>query len=99
MRKLEQLSLATCAVALGAILFVRTSSSPVAAEPLPATLGEEFAKEIRPLLNKHCAQCHSGKRVEAEVDLGEFSTLAEVRKAPKTWQKNAGDARERPDAA
>jgi len=87
MRKFEHLGLASFAVALGAILLVRTPTTPVAAEPLPEALGDEYTKEIRPLLNKHCAQCHSGKRVEAEIDLGEFSTLAEVRKAPKTWQK------------
>ncbi|MFO0843575.1 MAG: DUF1592 domain-containing protein [Gemmataceae bacterium] len=50
-------------------------------------LATEYTKEVRPLLQRYCARCHSAKNPEGDVNLESFVTLADVRKAPKTWQK------------
>jgi hypothetical protein len=76
-------------LALAAIL-VQTIAPPVgtiSAEPASDALTNEYAREIRPLMQKQCGQCHSGKRVEAEVDFDDYKSLADVRKSLKTWQK------------
>ena len=58
-----------------------------AAEPEAKDLGKSFGGEIRPLIVSYCQKCHSGDRIEAEVDLGAIGTWADVRKHPETWQK------------
>ncbi len=59
----------------------------VSAEPISDALANKYMRDIRPLMQKQCGQCHSGKRVEAEVDFDDYKSLADVRKSPKTWQK------------
>jgi len=57
-------------------------------EPADSAAREKsFADEIRPLLLKHCRECHSEKRAEADLDLTAFATMADVRKQPRAWQK------------
>src|SRR5262245_21290451 len=73
--------------ALGIGGLVPLSSSSVTAEPSQDPLAVEYTKEVRPLFQRHCWRCHSGKRQEADVNLGSFTTFDEVRKAPRTWQK------------
>lgn len=51
------------------------------------TLGDAFQTQARPLIFRYCRECHSGERIEAEIDLASFSTLADVRKRPQVWQK------------
>lgn len=58
-----------------------------AADAELTALGERYPTEIRPLLLRYCHECHSGDRLEAEIDLSAFPTLAEVRKRPRVWQK------------
>src|SRR5439155_11208030 len=83
-----RVSLALVVCALTAAGFVHLYSSSVAAEPSPDRLAAEYTKEIRPLFQRHCWRCHStNKRQEADVDLESFATFADVRKAPRTWQK------------
>src|SRR4051795_8889356 len=64
--------------------------------PRPATAADDrdvpaleraYGPEIRPLLERYCYKCHSEKRTEADIDLAEFATWADVRKHPQTWQK------------
>jgi hypothetical protein len=52
-------------------------------------LGEEFAREIRPILNQHCMKCHAADVQEGTLDLEQFATLADVRRSTKTWLKVA----------
>jgi hypothetical protein len=52
-------------------------------------LGRDYAEEIRPLLSKYCADCHSADLAEAEIDLISQATFADVRKNAPTWQKVA----------
>ncbi len=69
---------------LGLILLsVGSTQTPVvAADP-----ADEYAKSVRPLVEKYCFECHQGKTVEADLDLSVFATHADVKKATKTWQK------------
>jgi hypothetical protein len=63
-------------------------SAPVHAdEPELKRLEQAYAGEIRVLVVRYCQECHSEKRMEAEIDLTALATWAEVRKHPRTWQK------------
>jgi hypothetical protein len=76
-------------VAAGGLLaagLARPAQRAVAAEPF-ADLATEHAREIRPLLQRYCERCHSAKHHEGDVNLAAFTTLTDVRKATKTWQK------------
>jgi len=46
-----------------------TSSITLAAEPIPATQLEFFESRIRPVLVKHCYECHGGDSAEGELRL------------------------------
>jgi hypothetical protein len=54
--------------------------------PFPA-LAAEYTRDVRPLLRRHCVRCHSARKAEADLNLESFTTLGDVRKAPKAWQK------------
>ncbi len=65
------------------LLAVAPTPAPVnAAEP-----ADEFVTSVRPLVVKYCAECHDAKKPEADLDLTAFATVADVKKAPKVWQK------------
>src|SRR3954470_21466061 len=66
-----------------------SSTTTKAASAPDGTLESEFTKTVRPLITSHCQRCHGSKRTEADVDLEQASTLAEVRKHPRVWQKVA----------
>ncbi len=84
-RFLWALALAVCA--LTAVVLSRPQSPVEAAEPSLDALAVEYAKDIRPLFQRHCGRCHSSKKHEADVNFEQFSSLAEVRQATRTWQK------------
>ncbi|CAM9688851.1 unnamed protein product [Discosporangium mesarthrocarpum] len=46
-----------------------------------------FEKEIRPLVERYCNDCHSGETTEADIDLGAFATHADVRRQVNVWLK------------
>jgi hypothetical protein len=72
-------------VAVGvALLAVGPPPTPVVAADAKA---DHFATTVRPLVAKYCADCHTGKTAEADLDLSTFATIADVKKAPKVWQK------------
>lgn len=52
-----------------------------------AKLGSSYQNDILPLLKKYCHECHSQQVMEADVDLTAFTSLAEVRRHAKTWQR------------
>ena len=52
-------------------------------KPTPA---EEFEKEIRPILKKHCFDCHSNDKAKADLNLEHFDTLEKIHEAQETWQ-------------
>ncbi len=51
------------------------------------TLEQAYQSEIRRLVQRYCHECHSEKRTEADIDFTAFTTWADVRKHPQTWQK------------
>jgi mono/diheme cytochrome c family protein len=54
-----------------------------------ATVGDtvdDYAKAVRPVLEKYCLQCHSTKAKKGSLDLERFASLQEVRKNLKVWQ-------------
>lgn len=64
-----------------------------AAETAPAgsasfeALGERYRETIRPLLTQFCLDCHSASKQEGELDLERFTTIADVRRDARAWQK------------
>ncbi|MCE9528146.1 MAG: hypothetical protein K8R36_19055, partial [Planctomycetales bacterium] len=58
-----------------------------AQQPEAKELEKSYGGVIRPLMATYCQKCHSGDRIEGEVDLGVIGTWGDVRKHPETWQK------------
>ena len=54
-----------------------------------AQLREQYSEQLRPILKQFCLDCHSTSKTEGELDLERFVSLADVRRAPKVWQKVA----------
>jgi hypothetical protein len=65
----------------------RSAQRPGQGDPTCSHLAARYKKEVHPILQRYCVRCHSAKRQEADVNLAAFTSLDEVRKAPKTWQK------------
>ena len=42
---------------------------------------------VQAIVKRTCAECHSGDRLEAEIDLASFGTEADLHKRPRVWQK------------
>ncbi len=80
-------SLAFIAVLLAAPRAFRAVPEAGAQEAPFAALGEQYTKEVRPLLRTFCVRCHSAKKPEGDVNLEACATLADVRKATKAWLK------------
>ena len=53
------------------------------------SLANEYREQVHGLVEKFCLECHSSEDKEGELDLERFATLAEVRRAPRAWQKVA----------
>src|SRR6185436_13004449 len=70
-------------------LLVAAQRRAGADEPEAKMLEKGYGGEIRPLIVSYCQKCHSGDRIEADVDLGAIGTWTDVRKHPETWQKVA----------
>src|SRR5262245_24524348 len=73
--------------ALLALALVQPTRRTRAADAPFAALATEYGKEVRPLLQRYCVRCHSAKKAEADINLASFTSLDDVRKAPRTWQK------------
>ncbi len=54
-----------------------------------AGLGEEYARQTRPLMKQFCLDCHSTAKQTGELDLERFGTLEAVRRGTKVWLKVA----------
>lgn len=51
------------------------------------TLAAEYKRDVRPLLQRFCLECHSSQQKEGDLDLQRFASLAEVRRGTKVWLK------------
>jgi hypothetical protein len=64
-------------------------ASPGTGQPPPRDLASDFTKQVRPLLQKYCLECHSTKTHKGDLDLERFTSLASVRKDVHAWQQVA----------
>lgn len=48
---------------------------------------EEFRDEIRPILEKHCFDCHGEEKQKGDVNLASFTEYGQINEARETWQK------------
>ena len=62
---------------------VEGAETPKPAAPPQAA----FDQTVRPLLKKHCFECHSGTDAEAGIKLDRYSTAADIVKDGKTWAR------------
>lgn len=53
------------------------------------SLGEEFSRQIRPLLLRYCTECHATADPAGDLDLERFTSLDDVRRATRAWEKVA----------
>ena len=60
---------------------------PLNAQQSDAKLAADYSSWIQPLLKKFCFECHSGDRIEAEIDLSSFATTADMRRDLAAWIK------------
>lgn len=67
------------------IAFVSVATSPTA----HAETTEQFLSEVRPLIMKHCVECHSTAKVAGELDLEQFTTLGDAKRLPLIWESIA----------
>src|SRR4051812_16989866 len=51
-----------------------------------AELTEEYTEGIRPILEKHCFECHGDKKHKADLNLESFTDLEKVKAAPEVWE-------------
>src|SRR5437773_11773622 len=56
------------------------------ASTLPITAAD-YERKIRPLLKEYCLGCHSTEKHKGDLDLERFTSLSEVMKQPKVWQR------------
>ncbi len=53
----------------------------------PDISDQGFASGIQPLLSRYCFDCHSADLAEADLDLSEFTTLADIQSHTDVWLK------------
>ncbi len=76
--------------ALATLLIFASADVALAEQPTPLdVLAGEYAGQVRPLVVRHCLECHSTAAKEGELDLERFAKLDDVRPATKTWLKVA----------
>jgi hypothetical protein len=61
------------------ISFALLCAAPVASRSI------DFAKDIRPLVERHCLECHGGDEVEAGVDFSRHLTMTDVLRDRRMW--------------
>ena len=65
-----------CRWALGLVLLVFVPKVGLGEKPATfQKLGEELGREIRPILNRHCMECHAADVQEGTLDLERFAQL------------------------
>ena len=52
-----------------------------------AALGGEYKRQVRPLLERFCLECHATDVKEGELDLERFATIRDVRTDEGVWLK------------
>jgi len=62
------------------------ATAVVALSALAAPPPEEFGGEIRPILEKHCFECHGPEKKKGNLTLTTFSSFDQVLADKETWQ-------------
>ena len=52
---------------------------------LAATPEEDFSKVIRPILEKHCFECHNSEKHKGDLNLAAFESYDDVVSVPEVW--------------
>ena len=52
---------------------------------LAATPEEDFLKDIKPIMEKHCYECHNSQKLKGDLNLAVFETLDQVKAVPEIW--------------
>ena len=78
-----------CALGGGMVRVALLGDPTVSGADLGAfgTLATEYERDIQPLLQQFCLECHSQEAVAGDLDLEQYATLAEVRRGPQVWVK------------
>jgi hypothetical protein len=92
---------------LGPIACAAEDAAPQQLSPALANelgdLSAQYEKEVLPLAQKFCHECHSQDAQEGDLDLARFKAIVDVRRSPEVFKKVADmlDAGEMPpkDAA
>ena len=63
-----------------------TAVTAAAGVSLNAALADDYAREIRPILEKHCYECHGLEKQKAKLNLASFSEYEKVLEAKEVWQ-------------
>ncbi|MFM7320680.1 MAG: DUF1592 domain-containing protein [Armatimonadota bacterium] len=66
------------AAAAPALLAWTGSTASAPPKPTPSTLAKRFDSQVKPILATYCAGCHTGKKPQAQFDLGRYPNLAAV---------------------
>jgi hypothetical protein len=72
------------AIAMFACFAVSTYCADKEKTKLPPA--EEFEKEIRPVLEKYCFECHGEKKHKGDLNLESFDSLDKIHSAQDTWE-------------
>jgi len=56
------------------------------AAALGAAVADDFARDVRPLVDQFCADCHNGKKSKGGVNLARFTNSASLYRDPKVWE-------------
>ncbi|MGE3310415.1 MAG: DUF1592 domain-containing protein [Limisphaerales bacterium] len=73
--------------ALGCLLGLAAAMATAApAKPPQRAEFESFEGVIRPLLARYCLDCHSTAKLEGDLDLEQFTSLAEIESRPRIWE-------------
>ena len=48
--------------------------------------GEDFGRDIRPLLVEYCTKCHSEEKQKGDLNLEPFTSIEAVKRHPHVWQ-------------
>ncbi|PQO35260.1 hypothetical protein C5Y96_09475 [Blastopirellula marina] len=73
-------------------MFVLSESSACLADELSPEMsrwGERYAKDILPIIQSRCIECHSGKDSDGEFDLSRFTSGDSAAKAGDVWDRVA----------
>jgi len=69
------------------VLCLLTSGIQVTAnDELMANLGDDFRRDVAPLIQSYCVECHDDQTREAELDLSGYRHMAEVVKSHRVWE-------------